>query len=103
MTPEEWFEHPEFDPGHDMIQYLIYTLENAKLSIPNGAIYFQELIEQVKASDHYIPPYDPEFGDRKLCECGDEYYRHFDSYEDMYPIGCKYCQCLKFKLAEEES
>jgi hypothetical protein len=44
-------------------------------------------------------PYDPEFGDDRVCECGHSYYRHFDSYEHMEPIGCKYCSCYKFKEA----
>jgi hypothetical protein len=41
--------------------------------------------------------YNPSFGDYKVCECGHFYYRHFDSYEDMKFIGCKYCSCHKFK------
>lgn len=41
--------------------------------------------------------YNPKFGDGKKCECGHDYYRHFDSYDDMYPIGCKYCECYTFK------
>lgn len=40
-----------------------------------------------------MPAYDPAFGDDKLCACGHTYYRHFDSYENMYPVGCKYCIC----------
>ena len=35
--------------------------------------------------------YDPTFGDDVECECGHAYYRHFDTYEDMAPVGCKYC------------
>jgi len=35
--------------------------------------------------------YDPTYGDDVLCECGHAYYRHFDTYEDMRPVGCKYC------------
>jgi hypothetical protein len=35
--------------------------------------------------------YDPKFGDEKLCLCGHEYRRHFDPFEDYYPVGCKYC------------
>ena len=35
--------------------------------------------------------YDPKFGDEKLCMCGHPYYRHFDTYEEMSPVGCKYC------------
>ena len=35
--------------------------------------------------------YDPKFGDDRLCLCGHPYYRHFDTYEEMAPVGCKYC------------
>lgn len=38
-------------------------------------------------------PYDGSFGDNKVCKCGHVYYRHFDTYEDMRPVGCKYCGC----------
>lgn len=31
------------------------------------------------------------------CECGHSYYRHFDSYDGMEPVGCKYCECWTFK------
>jgi len=41
--------------------------------------------------------YNPKYGDDRICECGHPYYRHFDTYEDMYPCGCKYCQCYEFK------
>lgn len=58
-----------------------------------------ELIESVldrEDEGHYVScaneiEYDPQFGDDKLCLCGDPYYRHFDTYDDMAPIGCKYC------------
>jgi len=40
--------------------------------------------------------YNPKYGDDRVCECGHAYYRHFDSYEDMYPCGCKYCDCEEF-------
>jgi hypothetical protein len=36
--------------------------------------------------------YNPNYGDDKRCLCGHTYYRHFDSYDEMAPIGCKYCQ-----------
>lgn len=45
--------------------------------------------------------YDPAFGDDRLCMCGHPYHRHFDSYEDMEPVGCKYCQCCVFKEFEK--
>lgn len=40
--------------------------------------------------------YNPEYGDDKICQCGHTYYRHFDTYEDMYACGCKYCRCYTF-------
>lgn len=41
--------------------------------------------------------YNPKYGDNRICKCGHPYYRHFDTYEDMYPCGCKYCGCYEFK------
>lgn len=40
--------------------------------------------------------YNPKYGDDRECECGHAYYRHFDTYEDMDPVGCKYCGCHTF-------
>jgi len=40
--------------------------------------------------------YNPQYGDDRTCKCGHSYYRHFDTYEQMYPCGCKYCQCGTF-------
>jgi len=28
------------------------------------------------------------------CECGHAYYRHFDTYDNMRAVGCKYCDCF---------
>jgi len=42
--------------------------------------------------------YNPKYGDSKICVCGHTYERHFDGYEDMSDVGCKYCQCHTFKL-----
>ena len=41
--------------------------------------------------------YNPHYGDNRNCECGHSYERHFDSYENMDPIGCKYCRFDNFK------
>lgn len=40
--------------------------------------------------------YDWEFGDNRICVCGHPYYRHFDTHEEMDPVGCKYCDCEEF-------
>lgn len=44
-----------------------------------------------------IRVYNPKYGDDRVCECGHTYYRHFDTYCDMYNWGCKYCGCFDFK------
>ncbi len=39
----------------------------------------------------------PGYNQEALCSnCKHMYYRHFDSYEDMEPVGCKYCECPVF-------
>jgi len=43
-----------------------------------------------------IRKYNINYGDHRECQCGHIYYRHFDSYADMQPIGCKYCECYVF-------
>jgi hypothetical protein len=40
--------------------------------------------------------YNPKYGDDKICKCGHPYYRHFDTYENMEAVGCKYCGCFEF-------
>jgi len=50
-----------------------------------------------------IIKYNPAYGDDRICECGDPYYRHFDTYEDMSPTGCKYCHCSTFVERTESS
>ena len=58
------------------------------------------LIREAISYQGYVgddPDYDPNFGNDKLCQCEHPYYRHFDTYENMDPIGCKYCPCVLFE------
>lgn len=41
--------------------------------------------------------YDPQFGDERECACGHSYRRHFDTYANMRPVGCKYCGCATWQ------
>ena len=43
-----------------------------------------------------VREYNPEYGDDRMCRCGHPYYRHFDTYESMTAVGCKYCECEEF-------
>lgn len=61
---------------------------------PHDCLLLQEWATEILS----LPlPYNSKFGDDKVCECGHKYYRHFDTYENMYPVGCKYCACDTFK------
>jgi O-acetyl-ADP-ribose deacetylase (regulator of RNase III) len=58
-------------------------------------------------SKEYGKPYrdiefNPKYVDKYGCKCGHPYERHFDSYEDNAPVGCKYCICQDFIPATEE-
>lgn len=48
-----------------------------------------------------IREYNPHYGDDERCKCQHTYYRHFDSYDNMYPTGCKYCNCYTFRLRKK--
>ena len=53
-----------------------------------------DLLETVAYHEGVIssePEYDPSFGDNRKCQCGHTYYRHFDTYDNMSAVGCKYC------------
>lgn len=46
---------------------------------------------------YYVPELE-----NKMCVCGHPYYRHFDTYDDMRYVGCKYCRdCDEIILTEE--
>jgi hypothetical protein len=69
---------------------------NARLiSRPDAPYLEYEYIETIKK-------YNPNYGDNRICVCGHAYYRHFDSYENMRPVGCKYCMCQEFVEAPND-
>lgn len=75
----------------------------AKKAHDQTAILRQALEEKAKKEPYLeekqvvvIRKYNPDYGDDRICECGHAYYRHFDTYEDMQPVGCKYCYCPTF-------
>lgn len=40
--------------------------------------------------------WNPEYNQSERCTCGHPYERHFDGYDDMRAVGCKYCECFTF-------
>lgn len=79
---------------YKQLKKIVEDYESGKLVNSNDDPYL-EFIEV-----NITHKYNPEYGDDKECKCGHPYYRHFDTYEDMFPIGCKYCDCMVFKLKE---
>lgn len=58
---------------------------------------FDTFVDEISKEKPYINgEYNPNYGDERICVCGHSYVRHFDTYEYMDPIGCKYCGCDKF-------
>ena len=47
--------------------------------------------------------YNKNYGDTRICDCGHVYYRHFDPYESMENVGCKYCACCHFQERENKA
>lgn len=45
---------------------------------------------------HVQKLWNPKFDQEARCICGHKYYRHFDTYENMANVGCKYCDCRQF-------
>lgn len=60
--------------------------------------YVSDEVYDRAAKQAHADDYDPNFGDDRICRCGHTYYRHFDTYEGMASIGCKYCLCEGFSL-----
>lgn len=56
--------------------------------------YLLHAVHRVAIARQWNPSYDQD----AECVCGHSYHRHFDSYENMLPIGCKYCGCGAFTL-----
>jgi len=46
--------------------------------------------------------WNPDYPADDVCICSHPYYRHFDTYENMSPVGCKYCLCSEFKSKIED-
>jgi hypothetical protein len=40
--------------------------------------------------------WNPKYDQLAKCICGHHYERHFDSYDQMENVGCKYCGCREF-------
>ena len=82
---------PTEDEARDLGEFLtLMEILQGKASAPEQLPYIEETVTTV------VRKYNPKYGDERLCKCGHTYDRHFDSYDDMSPVGCKYCSCHTF-------
>ena len=79
------------------IKKYIEKYENNSLNNNIINIKEQPYLENITVEINVKNKYNPNYGDDRICECGHSYYRHFDSYEYMEAVGCKYCDCYEFK------
>ncbi len=62
-----------------------------------------DLNRLVKALTDERGKFDPEHPEIPCHACTHMYHRHFDTYADMEPVGCKYCDCETFVDPPEEA
>lgn len=73
-----------------------------KVGARSGSAGKSRKAEDARLRQRYDTAFDPDCSESILCVCGHAYYRHFDTYENMRPVGCKYCHgasCSGFRLA----
>lgn len=74
--------------------YRYFNIGLAEAVTQAGQAYLKTI--EVVTHKQFNPDYDGE----ARCKCGHHYYRHFDSYEEMEAVGCKYCPCYDFEPQE---
>lgn len=68
---------------------------------PDYEFYFINVTEKNISKIPYIRGrYNSEYGDGRKCKCGHPYAVHFDSWDDMEPVGCKYCGCIRYEVGD---
>ena len=108
-----WGFEPKYCPfcGEGMPEIVLRFDPPEKIATcSDGGYYCNTCNKRLSACQCYPPQwkwmpycYYPDFGDDKECKCGHSYYRHFDTYEDMRAVGCKYCNCHIFEEKQSES
>lgn len=76
-------------------------LENYESSDVRELRQIGEVIYEIEHKVNRL--WDEKHDQDEKCICGHVYYRHFDSWEDMYPAGCKYCECDTFESKQKEA
>jgi hypothetical protein len=78
----------------DYAQLIVRILENYQSSSIEDLRRISETVEMLESK--ISRAWNPNHDQKAVCECGHPYHRHFDGYEDMASVGCKYCECYTF-------
>lgn len=101
-TDDEWDQIPDdgepvtYDPSLDSLRAPLRVEQVVEETITphldmSGPYLLHVIVRKIVAKE-----WNPQYDQDRECECGHPYYRHFDTYEEMAPIGCKYCPCFFF-------
>ena len=93
-TPQEGFEALE--------QCLIPMRIRGELLTKSKAVDGPYLVSLREEDIRLNYAYNKDYKGVQTCVCGHDYYRHFDTYENMSTVGCKYCPCFIFEAAEDD-
>ncbi len=89
------FSDHDVSTGH--IEMIVWQLRQM---YDEAVIERDTLKAQVAAlTEAQAPKWSAEHDQDELCACGHRYERHFDTYENMLAVGCKYCECATFQRA----
>jgi hypothetical protein len=78
----------------DYAQLLVMALDNYKSSSVEDLRRMTEMVETLE--NQISRAWHEDHDQNAKCKCGHQYHRHFDGYEDMASVGCKYCECYTF-------
>jgi len=108
LEKEYKLDRQSIEPLMECLKSVTETIGYAASDIAKNGIYTGTIISELKnhlekleciisVEKPYLNGiYNPNYGDSRVCKCGHAYSRHFDPYEGMDPVGCKYCGCEKF-------
>ena len=71
--------------GKDLLGHVLVDAHEAAIAVLEELGQIDERFSLIHLSDSNVRD--------RLCKCGHPYYRHFDTYAEMDPVGCKYCHC----------
>lgn len=108
MDKKYKLDNQSIAPLMESLKSITETIGHVTSDIAKNGVYTGPVITELKShlenleltlsiENPYVNgSYNPDYGDNRICKCGHAYIRHFDPYEGMEPVGCKYCGCEKF-------